>query len=310
MPDKYINKEGVTKIRKLTNALLLENVNSLRKQIQTALNTKQDTLVNGTNIKTVDGVSILGSGNIQTVNPITDAEIELLFNDPDPILSNNSWGIIKAICEAGNAANYWALGDTKTDIGTDGVTRTFRIADMQGLYGKHVVFEQVELESTGYSWNQTSNVDMYNCINNYSISQMRTTHLPAILAKYSDELQSAITNTKYKVATNGRYGTILELEDKLFLAAEREILGSRVNSRTDEWNALKRFQIYAANDTNEFRKKYKLGTSSVDDWWLRSPMANASIYYREYACLINENGGTGVNYNLYSSLGVAPFFSF
>lgn len=33
---------------------------------QTALNAKQDTLVSGTNIKTVNGVSILGSGNIAT----------------------------------------------------------------------------------------------------------------------------------------------------------------------------------------------------------------------------------------------------
>lgn len=37
---------------------------------QTALNTKQDTLVSGTNIKTINGVSILGSGDIIS-DPIT-----------------------------------------------------------------------------------------------------------------------------------------------------------------------------------------------------------------------------------------------
>jgi hypothetical protein len=38
--------------------------------LQTALNAKQDTLVSGTNIKTVNGNSLLGSGNV-TTNPRT-----------------------------------------------------------------------------------------------------------------------------------------------------------------------------------------------------------------------------------------------
>lgn len=35
-----------------------------QKAIKTALNAKQDTLVSGTNIKTVNGNSLLGSGNV------------------------------------------------------------------------------------------------------------------------------------------------------------------------------------------------------------------------------------------------------
>lgn len=38
---------------------------------QTALNAKQDTLVSGTNIKTVNSTSLLGSGDISVQNPIT-----------------------------------------------------------------------------------------------------------------------------------------------------------------------------------------------------------------------------------------------
>lgn len=37
--------------------------------LQNALNAKQDTLVSGTNIKTVDGNSLLGSGNVSIVHP-------------------------------------------------------------------------------------------------------------------------------------------------------------------------------------------------------------------------------------------------
>ena len=53
----------------------VDNTSDLNKPIstatQTALNNKQDTLVSGTNIKTVNGNSLLGSGNITTadVNP-------------------------------------------------------------------------------------------------------------------------------------------------------------------------------------------------------------------------------------------------
>ena len=46
----------------------------------------------------------------------------------DPVLDNNSWADIRAVCEAGEAGDYWNVGDTKSDLGTDGNTRVFRIA--------------------------------------------------------------------------------------------------------------------------------------------------------------------------------------
>ena len=51
----------------------------------------------------------------------------------DPILNNNSWSVIQQVFAAGNAADYWALGDTKADLGTDNNTRTFRIVDLAGI---------------------------------------------------------------------------------------------------------------------------------------------------------------------------------
>jgi hypothetical protein len=47
---------------------------SAQTDLQTALNGKQDTLVSGTNIKTVNGNSLVGSGNV-TTNPRTLASI-------------------------------------------------------------------------------------------------------------------------------------------------------------------------------------------------------------------------------------------
>jgi hypothetical protein len=47
---------------------------SSQTDLQTALNAKQDTLVSGTNIKTVNGNSLVGSGNV-TTNPRTLANV-------------------------------------------------------------------------------------------------------------------------------------------------------------------------------------------------------------------------------------------
>ena len=46
----------------------------------------------------------------------------------DSVLGNNSWETIREVCEAGNAGAYWSVGDTKSDLGTDGNTRAFRIS--------------------------------------------------------------------------------------------------------------------------------------------------------------------------------------
>ena len=221
----------------------------------------------------------------------------------DPILANNSWETIRAVCEAGTAANYWALGDTKTDTGTDNVTRTFRICDMSGLYGKHVVFEQVELTNDRYVWNASSNVDEDNCYNNYNISQMRSTHLPALLAKYSSDLQGQLTNTTYKVAKNGTSTTLLDLTDKLFLPAERELFASRSYSRAEEWNALTRFALYAlpANDNNTFRIKYD-PSNTARAYWERSPYSGNSSYVFSALPIIERTGFPVLLHNLFNEV--------
>lgn len=194
----------------------------------------------------------------------------------DAVLENNSWDTIKSVCEAGEAANYWSLGDTKTDLGTDGETRTFRIVDMQGLYNKHVVFEQVECEDQYVQWNLDSNRDDNNAPNNYSISTVRTVTLPAIMAKYSNELQNSLTDTTYKAIKNGMVSTILEVTDKLFLEAAKELWETPSSTYTVEAEnaALVTYQYYVVNTANSYRAKHSNGESPTYGFWLRSPKKN------------------------------------
>lgn len=62
MSDNYINKTGLA---------------YFWNKIKSALAGKQETLVSGSNIKTINGSSILGSGNLEVgATAMTDAEVE------------------------------------------------------------------------------------------------------------------------------------------------------------------------------------------------------------------------------------------
>jgi len=219
----------------------------------------------------------------------------------DPVLNNNDWATIRKVCESGEASSYWSVGDTKTDVGTDGNTRTFRIVDMQGLYGKHVVFEQVETEPQNYAINSSSSN------NDYSTSQMRITHLPAIMQLYSSELQESLTNTTYKVAENGNSSTVLSLTDKLFLAAGKELWVSPNSSyfRDEENAALTTYQYYAANTASSYKIKQRMNTTTVDSWFLRSPCKGNTVF----ATYVRSEGTVAV-IDTTGSGGTTPCFSF
>ena len=54
-------------------------------QISTALNAKQDTLVSGTNIKTINNQSILGSGNIEVQGGSVTVDTALSSTSENPV---------------------------------------------------------------------------------------------------------------------------------------------------------------------------------------------------------------------------------
>lgn len=284
--------------------ITLDNLGTFKNNVEEKIATKQDTLISGTNIKTINGNSLLGSDGIvvqDVMQSLTDEEIEEAWNNvPDPVLNNNSWKMIAVVCKSGKATDYWSLGATKTTVGKDGNVITYRICDMYNAYPGKVVFEQVDTGTNGYVWNYNTYKDDDNAYNNYEISDMRKNRLSVIFANYSDELQFVITPTSYIVAKNGTSSTLLTLTDKLFLPAEREIFETRTYSRQAEWDALTRFALYAVNDTADFRKKYRIGAKThSSDWWLRSPNDGntekvCNVYRNGYATWSYANGACDV----------------
>ena len=132
-------------------------------------------------------------------------------------------------------------------------------------------------------------------------SYMRKTVMPLIWEQLPDDLKNVIAKVKIKAAQSGSNGTLPESEDTLFLPAEREIFGNCVYSRTEEWNALQRWQYYEQNDTDVARVKQRSGNAAW--WWLRSPRSGSSNNF------VSVNSGGSVSY-AYANLsgGVAPSF--
>ena len=170
--------------------------------------------------------------------------------------------------------------------------------------GKHCVFEMVGVESSSFQWNPASNKDADNCYNNWNISKMRNTTLPAHLLLLSSALQDNLTTTTIQTATNGNNGTLVSTSDKLFLAAEKEMKTSPNMARTEENNALTTWGYWTTHTTSSDRIKYN-PTSTAQSYWLRSPYTGATIY----VVYVGGDGGfNGRNADL--SLYVSPCFAF
>lgn len=249
---------------------------------------------------------------VDTPSAIPSSTISLIMAgvDPssvDPVLENNSWATIRTICELGLASAVgWAVGDTKQVVGGDGYSRPVMIVDMQGLYNKHVVFQFRYRTENSYAWDPDN-------INDYAASDMNTVHLVAGSACFnelvSNDLAAQLTNTTVKVAENGNSSTLVDVTNKLFLPAEKEISSTRNYSRFEEFDALITFQWYITHNTAAdyiiHKASNPTGTSG-SVWWERSSLRGSN----SSACNIDSNG---LFYNAdawVAVYGVAPCFAF
>ena len=159
---------------------------------------------------------------------------------------------------------------------------------------KHVVFEQVGVDSDTVVRNQSTNKDTDNCYNNWDISNIRNAVLPTKALALSNELYATLTNTTIQTAKNGNSSTLVSTSDKTFILAEKEMSGTRVNSRTEEFSALTTLGYWVNHTTDSDRIKYDQ-SSTARAYWLRSPYSGGPgdvVYVR------NNGGfsGTGIAY--------------
>lgn len=109
----YVSLSNVpTELSDFDNDLNFMTSSEVSTEIQTAISTKQDTLVSGTNIKTINNTSLLGSGNINIGSGGTSTDVQING------ISITSNGVANIITESAYNSSTNKIA-TKNDIPTN-----------------------------------------------------------------------------------------------------------------------------------------------------------------------------------------------
>ena len=208
-------------------------------------------------------------------------------------LNDMTWEQIQAISDAGKAADYFNVGDTK-NITLDGVSYPVQIIGFNhdtltsgGTAG--ITFQLVDCLNTTYQMN-SSNTNS----GGWTSCAMRS-RMSEFLGQLDEDLQSVIKLVNKLVSIGNDTSTIETVSDKLFLLSEVEIFGSTTYSFAGEGS---QYDWYKAGNT-----KVKKVNGSVDAWWERSP---ASGYTADF-CMVDSINNANLS-NAIHSRGVSFAF--
>ena len=242
-------------------------------------------------------------------------------------LNDTSWAKIKQISDAGNGANFWAIGDCKqiTMNGkvSDGLTLTnysawvFIIGFNHNAEreGNGITFQgfkatkngtPVCLTDSGYNSEKTSGTwfNMNNSNTNsggWQASLMRKNVMPLIKAAFPSDLKAVIKQSTIFTTQGSGNGACTATEDDVFLLAEYEVFGTHKNASSQEPNYLKQYSYYSSGNS---KVKYKHNnTSDAATWWGRSPNSDDSFRF----FYVFTSGKLSLHYPTYDN-GVSPCF--
>lgn len=207
-----------------------------------------------------------------------------VYTSGKPLLNKFSWAQIREICENGDAANYWALGDIKTDYGNDGFARGFQLVDVHGTntVNKHAIFMSVPVDKIKRWWTG-SDPDDDGCKNNYPQSYIAN-YLWSFLFNdgyYSNELtdEIAANYTLINTPTNSVNDRITQLQCYLYLPSARELWpednppGGLTGEEASRLHSFDFFEEYSEINFSVL-SKYNLTRQGPQTWWTRSPNGN------------------------------------
>lgn len=243
-------------------------------------------------------------------------------------LNDTSWAAIKQVSDANTGANFWSVGDCKevTLNGkvSDGLTLSNYSAWVYIIGFNHnaeregngIAFQgfkatkngtPVCLVDNGYDLSRTSGTwfNMNNSNSNtggWKASRMRTVVMPLIKASLPADLQAVIKTSTIYTAEGVRDIACTASDDDVFLLAEYEVFGTRIQATAQEPNYLKQYAYYAAGNSKVEYKHNSLGSAAY--WWLRSPVAT----YTNLFCLVSKNNGIAGNNPANNICGVSPCF--
>lgn len=255
-------------------------------------------------------------------------------------LSSNSWAVIKAVSDAGQGANYWSIGATKsvTINGKVGATTIsslkvdafiigfnhnsskegsnrihFQIGKVSGKAvalcdsqyngsGSSAMFHMNSSDSNSGGWNGSY---MRKTLLGNSNTPDSTLENSLMAALPSDLLAVMKTVTKYTDNTGGgsnSSGNVTATADYLFLLAEFEVFGTRYLANQYEQNSQKQYDYYKAGNSRVAYNHSAVSTAVW--WWLRSAYYSGSGYF----CDVYTDGSCPITYADYSA-GLRPGFA-
>lgn len=281
-----------------------------------------------------------GQTTSESVNCTAYQAYTLALSYVSTTLANNTWAVIREVSDAGQAANYWNVGDTKTitingkvgsttfsnlsiDVFIIGINHNsakegsnrihFQIGKISG--------KLVGLCDSGYGSSTASstafNMNSSNTNSGgWNASLMRKTILgnsgtpdsPAansLLAALPADLLAVMKSvTKYSDNTGGGSNTasyVTATTDYLFLLAEYEYQGTRSYANSAEQNYQAQYDYYKAGNSKIHYKHNATGTTA--NAWCRSVYAGYSYFF----CRVGTDG-TANSSDAASSWALAPGF--
>ena len=258
----------------------------------------------------------------------------------DPVLNNNSWETISKVSQMGLAAQYWAVGDTKT-ITINGKVGNFTFSNYtvdafiigfnhnstkeganrihfqigKTTSGKDIAFCDSNYSKAGSIQGFRMNLSNTN-VGGWNESYGRNTLLgnsgtptapPAnsFMAALPADLRAVMKPvTKYtdnKGDASDKSDAVTATTDYLFFLAEFEIQGSRDWANQYEKNYQAQYDYYKAGNS---KVKYRHDANSTAVYhWCRSAVYN----YSDLFCSVRINGSANRG-EAYTSSGLAPGF--
>lgn len=274
-----------------------------------------------------------------TVNVTASTNYSITLSFVDDVLNNNDWDIISEVSSAGEAANYWSVGDRKqvTLNGTVGSCSFsnystyafiigfnhnssregsnkihFQLAKTALSGGTDICFTDSSYNSSGSSAAfrmNTSNTNSGGWEDSYMRNNICGTSKTSTSGRFMGAIPSALRNalksvTKYTDNTGNAStssSAVTATTDYIFLLSEYEVFGSCSIANSNEASRQQQYAYYSAGNS---KVKYRhTSTSSTAFWWLRS----ACRYYSNYFAFVDTYGNVSTYYADYS-LGVAPGF--
>ncbi|NBJ87940.1 DUF6273 domain-containing protein [Acutalibacter sp. 1XD8-36] len=233
---------------------------------------------------------------------------------PTTTMADNGWDVIADVGAAGNAANFWSVGDSK-DVVINGKVGNFTFSSLTvkafiiGINhnstregnGVHFLLGKIGTAeialcdgkhgnqgSAGYFIMNTSNTNS----GGWDVCYMNKTLLNgasnSLLTALPATLQSAIKSiTKYTDNVGGNQNNAASVTGKpckLFLLSEFEVFGGRSYANSAEQNYQQQYAYFKAGNS-KIANHHTAVTTAVW-WWLRSPYYNGNDTF----CVVGSNG--------------------